>query len=190
MTPRPRLTVAAVAGVAFGMLGLSFAAEPIYTTFCRITGFGGTTQVAVKTPEAAIDRRMTIRFDATIEPGSPLDFRPEEPSVEVAVGDTLLAFYELTNTSDRPVAAIAGYNVAPFKTGRFFNKIECFCFRETWFAPGETVRLPVVFFVDPEIDDDRMMDDVRTITLSYTYYVVEEPTTPAPARLEAASARR
>jgi cytochrome c oxidase assembly protein subunit 11 len=168
------------------MLGLSFAAEPLYSTFCRITGFGGTTQVAVKAPGRVLDRTVRVRFDANVDPAAPLSFRAVEPYIEARLGETVLGFYEVTNTSEGPVAAMASYNVAPHKAGVYFNKIECFCFKKKIFQPGVSERLPVIFYVSPDMADDRLSDDVRSITLSYTYFLADD--VPKTARLEDASA--
>lgn len=157
----------AIAGMF--MLGLAFASKPLYDAFCRVTGFGGTTQVAREAPDAVLDREFTVRFDANVN-NAPLEFHPLQRSVPVQLGAHALAFFEVTNTSDQDVPVIAGYNVTPHKTGRFFNKLECFCFEERVIKAGETKKLPVVFFIDPDLDAERNLDDVRTITLSYTYF--------------------
>ena len=159
----------AIAGVAVCMLGAAFAAKPLYDTFCKVTGFGGTTQVAVERPDTVLDRVVRVRFDANA-PGLPMKFHPTQPYVDIKVGDTELVTFEVTNTSSKPILAVAGYNVTPFKAGPYFTKLECFCFDEQVYEPGETVVLPVMFFINPMIDDERQMDDVKAITLSYTYY--------------------
>lgn len=151
------------------MLGLAFASKPLYDAFCRVTGYGGTTQVATAAPDAILDRHFTVRFDANVN-DAPLEFRPLQRAVPVQLGAHALAFYEVTNTSDKDIPIVAGYNVTPHKTGRFFNKLECFCFEERVIRAGETKQLPVVFFIDPDLDDERNLDDVKTITLSYTYF--------------------
>jgi cytochrome c oxidase assembly protein subunit 11 len=186
MNKRARLTTWIVSGVAVGMLGLAFAAEPLYSTFCRITGFGGTTQVAKQPSRVILDRTVRVRFDANVDPAAPLKFAPEQPFVEARLGETVMAFYQVTNLSDTPVPAMASYNVAPHKVGQYFSKIECFCFKETLLQPGQTQRLPVIFFVSPDMDKDWQADDVNGITLSYTYY--RSGGLKASARLEDASA--
>lgn len=186
MNKRARLTTFMLTGAALGMLGLSFAAEPLYSTFCRITGFGGTTQVATKAPDAALDRVVRVRFDANVGSDAPLAFKAAEPHLDVRIGEKVLAFYEVTNTSDSPVKAMATYNVAPHKVGKYFEKMECFCFREKLFQPGQTERLPVVFFVSPDMAADPFAEDVKGITLSYTYYLAGDAPA-ATARLEGAS---
>lgn len=170
MTPKARLTMFGLFGATFGMLALSFAAEPLYSTFCRVTGFGGTTQVAKAPPTRLADRPIRVRFDANIGDSLPVEFAPTEEFIDGNLGETMLTFYEVTNVSDAPIRAVASYNVAPYKAGQYFNKVECFCFKEKTLHPGRTERLPVIFFVSPELDEDRFAKDVRTVTLSYTYY--------------------
>ena len=170
MSPKARLTVLGLFGAVFGMLALSFAAEPLYSTFCRVTGFGGTTQVATAPPSRVTDRPIRVRFDANASDGLPVEFAPTEPFIDAKLGETILTFYEVKNVSSAPVRAVAAYNVAPYKAGPYFNKVECFCFKEKTLQPGRTERLPVIFFVSPELDEDRFAKDVRTVTLSYTYY--------------------
>lgn len=154
---------------ALAMLTLAFASKPLYDTFCRVTGFGGTTRTATAAPDVVLERTVTVRFDANIA-DVPLEFRPLKSELSIKLGEHGLAFYEMTNLSDRELSVIASYNVTPHKAGRFFNKLECFCFEERTIAAGETKKLPVVFFVDPAMADERNTDDVRTITLSYTFF--------------------
>ncbi len=153
----------------FGMLGLAFASKPLYDSFCRVTGFGGTTQIAEEAPKDILDRSLTIRFDANVM-NAPVLFRPLQTSMDIKLGEHGLAFYEVTNTSSHDVSLMASYNVTPHKSGLYFNKLECFCFEERIVKAGQTKKLPVVFFVSPDLDEERNMDDVRTITLSYTFY--------------------
>ncbi|MEL6258319.1 MAG: cytochrome c oxidase assembly protein [Pseudomonadota bacterium] len=159
---------------ASAMLTLALFSAPLYDTFCRVTGFGGTTQIATEAPERVSARQMRIRFDANVNIGS-LEFRPLEAQSEIALGAHALAFYEVTNTSNKPVSAIASYNVTPHKAGLYFNKLECFCFQERVFAAGETKTLPVVFFVSPDLEAESDLDDVSTITLSYTFHPIGDP---------------
>ena len=154
---------------AFGMLGLAFASKPLYDTFCRVTGFGGTTQIAEAAPSEIVDRNLTVRFDANVM-NAPVMFRSLQTKMDIKLGEHGLAFYEVTNTSDKDISLMASYNVTPHKAGLYYNKLECFCFEERIVKAGETKKLPVVFFVDPQMDRERNMDDVRTITLSYTFY--------------------
>lgn len=158
---------------AVGMLGLAFASKPLYDTFCRVTGFGGTTQVADKAPTQISDREVTVRFDANVA-DAPLSFKALQTNLPVQLGVHSLAFYEVTNTSASDVSVIASYNVTPHKAGRFFTKLECFCFEERIIKAGETKKLPVIFFVDPAMEDERGAADVRTITLSYTFFNTDD----------------
>ncbi len=155
------------------MLGLAFAADPLYDTFCRVTGFGGTTRVATASPSEISERVVTVRFDANVG-SAPLKFRPLQTRHEIQLGAHGLAFYEATNTSTRPISVIASYNVTPHRAGPFFNKLECFCFEERVFQPGETKKLPVVFFVDPALEEKALNKDIRTITLSYTFFETDD----------------
>ena len=168
-----RQLVLLLGALVAGMLALSFAADPLYDTFCRVTGFGGTTRVAEAAPDRVVDRSVEVRFDANTA-DVPIRFRPLQTSHEIRLGEHGLAFYEATNTSDSPVSLIASYNVTPHKAGPYFNKLECFCFEERIIGPGETKKLPVVFFVSPDLDDRRLLEDVSTITLSYTFFRYED----------------
>ncbi|WP_084418675.1 cytochrome c oxidase assembly protein [Henriciella litoralis] len=155
--------------ICVGMLGLAFASKPLYDTFCRVTGYGGTTQIAEAAPTDILEREIEVRFDANVA-GAPILFRPLQTSMKIRLGEHGLAFYEATNTSDRDVSLMASYNVTPHKAGLYFNKLECFCFTERIIKAGETKKLPVVYFLSPDMDDESNMADVRTITLSYTFY--------------------
>lgn len=161
-------------GLVVGMGGLSYAAVPLYDMFCRATGYGGTTQRADSAPAAISDRKMTIRFDGTASSGLPWTFDPDQKKMTVNVGESALAFYSATNHSDKPVTGTAAFNVTPLKAGIYFSKVDCFCFTEQTLEPGETANMPVSFFVDPEINDDRKLDEVKTITLSYTFFRTED----------------
>ena len=167
-----RVAIVAALGALF-MLGLAFASKPLYDTFCRITGFGGTTQIAQKAPDRISEREVTVRFDANVA-NAPLKFKATQTNLPVQLGAHSLAFYEVTNTSASDVTVIASYNVTPHKAGRFFSKLECFCFEERIIKAGETKKLPVIFFVDPAMEEERNTDDVRTITLSYTFFNTDE----------------
>lgn len=163
-------TIAAIAsaGVA-GMLGLAFAAAPLYSAFCEVTGFGGTTRVATKGPSSILERTIEVRFDANVA-DAPLLFRALQTSQTVKIGQHGLAFYEVTNPTQQEVRVIASYNVTPHYAGPYFNKLECFCFSERVIAPGETRKLPVVYFVSPNLIEDRIGEKLETITLSYTFF--------------------
>ncbi len=164
------MLVAICVGIVAGMLALALSAAPLYAAFCRVTGFGGTTQVATKAPSRILDRTIEVRFDVNVPPGVPLEFTTDQTSQTLHIGETGLAFFTVKNLSDQPVTAVASYNVTPHLTGAYFQKLQCFCFKERVFAPGETAQLPVIYFVDPGLVDDRETRDTPTITLSYTYY--------------------
>jgi cytochrome c oxidase assembly protein subunit 11 len=152
------------------MGALSYAAVPLYRMFCQATGFGGTPQRAEKAPDRVLDRTISVRFDGNVSPDLPWSFEPAQRRLDVKIGDNVLAFYKASNTSDRPLTGTASFNVSPDVAGRYFGKIECFCFKEQTLAPGETVDMPVSFFVDPSIADDPDAARVIEITLSYTFY--------------------
>ncbi len=160
--------------VAVGMVGLSYAAVPLYDLFCRVTGFAGTTQVAEEKSTAISQRAIKIRFDA-MAADIEWAFQPVQRQIRLQIGENAVAFYRATNQSDRPLTGTATFNVTPLKAGAYFNKVECFCFTEQTLAPGESVDMPVAFFVDPEIETDPNLNDVKTITLSYTFYPVAKP---------------
>jgi cytochrome c oxidase assembly protein subunit 11 len=159
-----------VVGVVVGMTGLGFAAVPLYSAFCRVTGFGGTTQEADVAPGRVLEQQINVRFDANVAPGLPIEFAPVTTSERLHIGQTAVAFYRIRNTSDAPIVAHATYNVTPHIGGAYFNKLECFCFQDRTLAPGEAAELPVVFFVDPAIMDDPDARELGTLTLSYTFF--------------------
>jgi cytochrome c oxidase assembly protein subunit 11 len=170
-----------VAGVcvAFfgGMIGMAYAAVPLYAMFCQVTGYGGTTQRTTQYADKVLDREVTIRFDANTA-GIPWKFQPVARSIKIKIGETAQAHYTATNTFDRPITGRATFNVSPPLAGGYFNKVECFCFTDTTLQPGETLDMPVVFYVDPAIVDLPEMKDLRTITLSYTMFPVEDANKP------------
>jgi len=163
------------AAFAAGMVGLAYASVPLYRMFCQVTGFGGTPQRAERPSESVGERQVTVRFDANVGPGLAWDVLPVVRVMRLKVGENALAFYRVTNRSDRPVVGTSTFNVTPDQAGSFFNKIECFCFTEQWLDPGETAELPVSFFIDPAIDKDLDGVRIRDITLSYTFYPVAHP---------------
>jgi cytochrome c oxidase assembly protein subunit 11 len=164
-------TVALVlGGLVIGMVGLAFAAVPLYRLFCQVTGFGGTTQVAESPPAEAVQRLIKVRFNADVNRDLPWRFWPEQREVVLRVGEPGLVFYGAENLSSEPVTGTATFNVTPLKAGQYFNKVQCFCFDEQKLAPGETARFGVSFFVDPAILQDRNLDEVTAITLSYTFF--------------------
>lgn len=152
------------------MGGLAFASVPLYRLFCQVTGFGGTTQTARQGPHAVLDRQITVRFNADISPNLPWEFKPEERAVTVNVGQEKLIAYRSRNKAPVPVAGTALFNVTPDKAGRYFHKIQCFCFDNQTLAAGQEMQMPVVFYLDPALAEDENMDDVTTVTLSYTFY--------------------
>lgn len=168
-------TVVQLVTVVVVMGALSWASVPFYSWFCKVTGFGGATNVVETASDVILDREMKIRFDSSTDPSLPWSFKPVQREMTVKIGQTALAYYEATNTSNRPVAGQATYNVVPYEAGGFFDKIECFCFTEQVLQPGETVVMPVSFFVDPAIVDDRDAKYVHTITLSYTFFEIPLP---------------
>ena len=168
-------TVVQTVSVVFLMGGLAWASVPFYDWFCRVTGFGGATNVAEVGSDVILEQTIKVRFDASLERDMPWTFKPEVREMEIRIGETGLAFYEAHNPLDVPIAGQAAYNVTPYEAGVFFDKIECFCFTEQVLMPGETVMMPVSFFVDPAIVDDREGKHVHTITLSYTFYQIDLP---------------
>ena len=171
----PKKTVFQTVALVVFMGGLAWASVPFYNWFCRVTGFGGVTAVADSASDVVLDKTIKIRFDASLERDMPWEFKPVQREMTLRIGETGLAFYEVYNPTDRPVAGSASYNVAPFDAGGFFAKIDCFCFEEQVLQPGERVEMPVTFYVDPEIVDDRDAKYTKSITLSYTFYEIELP---------------
>jgi len=166
-----RTAVLAVLGICF-MTGLAWASIPLYRMFCQVTGLNGTTQRGQQAP-GATERMVRVDFDANVSPKLPWKFRPENTSDTVAVGARDMAFFTATNTSDKPITGTATFNVTPAQAGKYFTKIQCFCFTQQTLKPGETARMPVIFFVDPKILTDPDAADIQTITLSYTFYPVD-----------------
>jgi cytochrome c oxidase assembly protein subunit 11 len=164
--------------VAAAMLGLGYAAVPLYRLFCQVTGFGGTTQVATEAEAATAARQaasagaptISIRFDANVDRTLPWTFRPRQVTDTVQIGQRDMAIYEARNYSQRPITGTASFNVEPEQAGKYFSKIQCFCFTEQTLAPGQEVTMPVLYFVDPAALDDPTMHGVEQITLSYTFH--------------------
>jgi len=181
---RMAITAALVGGAVVFMTGMAFAAVPLYDLFCKVTGYGGTTQEASAAPSQILDRRIEVRFDSNVAPDLPIEFRPSQQSESLRIGETGLAFYNIRNLSNEPIVVRATYNVTPHVAGQYFAKLECFCFTDRTLAPGEAAELPVVFFVDPELVDDPDTSDINTLTLSYTYFrsTAEGSDQDAPAR--------
>jgi cytochrome c oxidase assembly protein subunit 11 len=162
--------------IVAGMLMLAYASVPLYDLFCRVTGFGGTTQQAIVAPpsSAILARKVTVSFNADTARDLPWEFKPMQKAVNVRVGENKLVFYTAKNVSDKPVTGIATFNVTPEKAGGYFNKIQCFCFENQTLQPGEEVTMPVSFFVDPTVANDKNMDDLQDITLSYTFFTAKK----------------
>lgn len=152
------------------MTALAFASVPLYRLFCQQTGYGGTTQVAIAPAGEVRDRFIKVQFNADVSPELPWRFVPLQHEMLVRVGQSTLAFYEAENLSDKPIKGMAVYNVTPDKAGVYFNKVECFCFIEQTLEPKKKVSMPVQFFIDPKFADDKNVDDITTITLSYTFF--------------------
>ena len=172
---RDLVTAAACGAFVAVMVGMAFAAVPLYSWFCRTTGFGGTTQVATLAPANVLDRRIEVRFDANVSGGLPWRFEPEQRSIVARIGEVVTVDFLVANESTRETAGQAAFNVSPPTVGAYFSKINCFCFTEQRLLPKERRSMPVVFFVDPELVKDSEQDDLSTITLSYTMYPVRQP---------------
>lgn len=181
---RRDLVVAASCGVfVAAMVGAAYASVPLYTWFCKTTGFGGTPQVSERAPDHVLGRTLTIRFDSNVMPGLPWKFEPEQNEIKLRIGEVATVNYKVTNLTARATTAQASYNVTPPQIGAYFNKINCFCFTQQTLNAGETREMAVVFYIDPEIVKDRQQDDLNSITLSYTFYRLpdaERPVAQAP----------
>ncbi|WGI23009.1 cytochrome c oxidase assembly protein [Amylibacter sp. IMCC11727] len=173
--PQNRSLVFKLVTLVSCMLALSFASVPLYDWFCRVTGWGGVTNVASGPSATVLDQTVNIRFDGSLERGMPWTFKPVVREMEIKIGETGLAFYEAHNPTDKPIAGTASFNVYPYSTGTYFNKIACFCFEMQVLQPGETVQMPVTFFVDPDMLNDKEAKYAKTITLSYTFHVTDLP---------------
>lgn len=162
---------ASVAIIAvFVMLGLSYASVPLYRLFCQVTGYGGTPKIVQAPSEAIGSRIIKVRFNADTAGGMPWHFRPMQQELSVKVGEQVLAFYTASNPTNRRIVGTATFNVTPLKAATYFSKIDCFCFTEQILDPGSEIDMPVTFFVDPEIDSEPTLADIKTITLSYTFF--------------------
>jgi cytochrome c oxidase assembly protein subunit 11 len=175
---RDLLVAFACGGFVAAMVGVSYAAVPLYSWFCRTTGFGGTTQVAHAAPSEISGRSLTVRLDSNIAPGLPWQFEPEQRTVDVKLGQVVTVYYTVTNEAARTTTGQAGYNVAPPTAGIYFEKINCFCFTQQTMKPGEKREMAVVFYVDPKLAKDSEQDTLNTITLSYTFFPVRTPEQP------------
>lgn len=170
-----RKTLFTLIGIGLAMLALGFASKPLYDTFCKVTGYGGTTRIADENLSEILDRKVTVSFDSNVK-DLPWDFEPEQRKMTVQLGQSGLAYYKVKNRSNRPIVGTATFNVTPIKAAPYFIKTECFCFTEQLIQPGEEMSMPVLFFVDPQLDDEKRLADVKNITLSYTFFEVENPT--------------
>ncbi len=163
-------TLLTVFAVVFGMVGLAFASVPLYDLFCRVTGFGGTTQLSTELPDRILDRKITVKFTTSVNRKLPWDFESETPEITLNIGQDALINFVAQNDGNQPVAGTAIYNVTPLKAGKYFHKTQCFCFDYQVLQPNQKMNFPVVFYVDPAIHDDPNMEDVTTITLSYSFF--------------------
>jgi cytochrome c oxidase assembly protein subunit 11 len=180
---RRDIIVATSCGVfVAGMVSLAYASVPFYDWFCRVTGFGGRPQVATSAPQGTVGRTVTVRFDGNVGAGLPWRFEPEQNSIEVKLGEVVTVNFVATNLAARETLGQAAYNVAPGTTGSYFQKINCFCFTEQRLGPGEKREMPVVFYIDPSLAKDSELDDLNTITLSYSFYAMREPAKPVADR--------
>ena len=175
---RDMLVAACCGAVVAGMVGAAYASVPFYNWFCRVTGYGGTTQVASEAPKEILGRTLTIRFDSNVAPGLPWKFEPEQNEIKVRIGEVATVHYKVINEAAREVTGQASYNVSPPTIGAYFDKINCFCFTQQTMKAGETREMTVVFYVDPAIVKDHEQDDLNTITLSYTFYRLPEQAAP------------
>ena len=156
------------------MSALAYASVPLYNLFCKVTGYGGTTGVAESAPHEKGEKEITVLFNADTDPNLPWEFRTLQRKVKVTTGVDTLIYFEATNTSDEPTTGVAVYNVTPNKVGQYFDKIQCFCFDNQTLQPGEKMEMPVSFFIDPALEQDLDVKEVRTITLSYTFFKAKE----------------
>lgn len=171
----PRKTVAILVGIVVVMGALAWAAVPMYSLFCRVTGFGGATLTSDTGADRVLDRTIKVRFDGSVDRKMPWKFKPVQRQMELKIGETGLAFFEAYNPTDRVIAGQASYNVTPYSAGGYFTKIDCFCFTEQVLEPHQRVQMPVTFYVDPEIVDDPEASYIKVITLSYTFHEIDLP---------------
>ncbi len=168
-------TLFALWAVAVTMLVIGFNFDSLYNTFCKVTGYGGTTGQAEVNDNEIIDRTVRVHFDANVAGGLAWEFSPDEPFMDVKLGQTGIAFYTAKNVSKKPIVGTANFNVTPIKAAPYFIKTECFCFTEQLIMPGESIPMPVMFFVEPSMDEEKRYDDIKSVTLSYTFFEVENP---------------
>jgi cytochrome c oxidase assembly protein subunit 11 len=185
-----RLIALALGLVVASMLGLSFAAVPLYQMFCQTTGYGGTTQRALAAPSHVMDQVMTVRFDANVSSDLGWSFKPMQSSIQLKIGENKLVFYEAKNLTDKTLTGSASFNVTPEDAGAYFDKIQCFCFTEQTLQPGQVVQMPVSFFIDPAILDDPNAKRIHEVVLSYTFFKVDKPDNGASAKPAASAASK
>lgn len=173
--PSHARTVFTLVGVVLFMGAMGFASVPLYDLFCRVTGYGGTTSTATAGSDEILDRTMLVRFDASRASDMEWEFEAPDAPMEIRIGETGMAFYTATNPTDHTIAGTASYNVTPFTAGLYFSKIACFCFTEQVLEPGETMEMPVTFYIDPALVDDPEASHISAITLSYTFHVTDLP---------------
>jgi cytochrome c oxidase assembly protein subunit 11 len=171
---RNRSLMISLLGIVAGMVMLSYASVPLYSMFCRFTGYGGTPQISAKAPEAILARRVKVTFNTDISPDLPWEFVSLQKEVDTHIGKRNLIFFKATNVSNHAITATSTYNVTPFKVGEYFVKLQCFCFEKQTLQAGESMTFPVSFYVDPSLADDKNLDDVTNVTLSYTFFPVPE----------------
>ncbi|SMH41360.1 cytochrome c oxidase assembly protein [Mesorhizobium australicum] len=178
-----RVIAASASAFVAGMVGMAYAAVPLYAMFCQVTGYGGTTQRVEQYSDKILDRKITVRFDANVSGGLPWDFKPVQRDVTMRIGETTQIAYQARNEFNVPTAGRASFNVTPELAGAYFNKVECFCFTDTSLKPGEALDMPVVFYVDPDIVNVPELAQLKTITLSYTFFPIDaaKPVAVAPA---------
>lgn len=169
-----RRVAVACLGFFAGMVGMAYAAVPLYDLFCRVTGYGGTTQRVMQYSQTVLDRDIKVRFDANVSSGLPWDFKPVSRDVTIRIGETTQIAYQAKNVFSRPTSGRASFNVTPQRAGAYFMKVECFCFTDTELQPGETMDMPVVFYVDPAIVEVPELKNLGAITLSYTFFPIED----------------
>lgn len=172
---RNKKTGMIVLSVIAGMVLLSYASVPLYRIFCQVTGYGGKANMGKEATGEIFDREMTIRFNSDVNPNLPWEFKPDVPSIKLKVGQEALITFTARNLSREAVAGTAMYSISPMATGVYLNKTQCFCFNYQLIAPGETVQFPVVLHIDPKIMEDRQQEDVKTMTLSYTFFKADSP---------------
>lgn len=171
MTKRPPKKHALVLGaLSLAMLGMAYASVPLYRLICQKTGFGGTPQVARTISDGTINRTIRVQFVANVHRNLPWTFMPKQHEVTVKLGENFLAYYFAKNNSTRPIVGMATYNVSPDKAGIYFSKVQCFCFEEQMLAPGDSMDMPVLFYIDPALDKDSSLKNLTTVTLSYTFF--------------------